>query len=95
MHDNLDVTKVETMKTEIKTLMGKYRAVPAYNIFNKRSDVILSSKGKKWYIISFNGFNVYIAGDTENTLNEIFKNIDIAFLPMNLLYDDPEMVLML
>jgi L-ascorbate metabolism protein UlaG (beta-lactamase superfamily) len=46
------------------------------------------------YIINFGEIRVYVAGDTENIpeMKEL-KNIDIAFLPMNLPYTmTPEMV---
>jgi L-ascorbate metabolism protein UlaG (beta-lactamase superfamily) len=46
------------------------------------------------YVITFGNTRVYIAGDTENVpeMGEL-KNIDIAFLPMNLPYTmTPEMV---
>jgi L-ascorbate metabolism protein UlaG (beta-lactamase superfamily) len=46
------------------------------------------------YIISFGDKRVYVAGDTENVPEmKGLKNIDIAFLPMNLPYTmTPEMV---
>jgi L-ascorbate metabolism protein UlaG (beta-lactamase superfamily) len=46
------------------------------------------------YIITFGDKRVYIAGDTENTPEmKQLKNIDVAFLPMNLPYTmTPEMV---
>lgn len=71
------------------------QAVPAYNIVNKRDGNPFHPKGNgNGYIISFGGKRIYIAGDTENTpeMAEL-KNIDIAFLPMNLPYTmTPEMV---
>jgi L-ascorbate metabolism protein UlaG (beta-lactamase superfamily) len=71
-------------------------AVPAYNIVNKRGNGdVFHPKGEgNGYIITFGGKNVYIAGDTENTPEmKALKNIDIAFLPMNLPYTmTPEMV---
>jgi len=46
------------------------------------------------YILTFADKRVYIAGDTENIPEmKALKNIDIAFLPMNLPYTmTPEMV---
>lgn len=46
------------------------------------------------YVITFGGKRVYVAGDTENTPEmTMLKDIDIAFLPMNLPYTmTPEMV---
>ena len=68
----------------------KIEAVPAYNI--KKS---FHPKGVgNGYVLTFGDKRVYIAGDTENTPEmKSLKNIDIAFLPMNLPYTmDPEMV---
>jgi len=71
-------------------------AVPAYNIVHKReSGEPFHPKGRdNGYIITFANLNLYIAGDTENTPEvKALKNIDIAFLPMNLPYTmSPEMV---
>jgi L-ascorbate metabolism protein UlaG (beta-lactamase superfamily) len=80
-----------------KTLMGlKIEAVPAYNIVQMRSPgVPYHSKGiGNGYIVTFGDKRLYIAGDTENTTEmKSLKNIDIAFLPMNLPYTmTPEMV---
>jgi L-ascorbate metabolism protein UlaG (beta-lactamase superfamily) len=71
-------------------------AVPAYNIVN------MQAPGKPFhpkgvgngYIVTFGDKRLYIAGDTENTAEmKKFRNIDIAFLPMNLPYTmTPEMV---
>ena len=46
------------------------------------------------YVITFGDKRVYVAGDTENTPEmKRLKDIDIAFLPMNLPYTmTPEMV---
>lgn len=74
----------------------KIEAVPAYNILNKRPDgAPFHPRGSgNGYIITFGDKRVYIAGDTENTPEmKALKNIDIAFLPMNLPYTmTPEMV---
>lgn len=62
-------------------------AVPAYNIINKRpTGEPFHPKGEGiGYVLSVGGKNVYVAGDTENTAEmKALKNIDIAFLPMNL-----------
>jgi L-ascorbate metabolism protein UlaG (beta-lactamase superfamily) len=74
----------------------RIQAVPAYNI------VHLSSEGQPYhprgrgngYIITFGDTRVYVAGDTENTPEmKALKDIDVAFLPMNLPYTmTPEMV---
>jgi L-ascorbate metabolism protein UlaG (beta-lactamase superfamily) len=71
-------------------------AVPAYNIVHKRDDgVPFHVKGEgNGYILTFGDTRVYIAGDTENTPEmKALKDIDIAFLPMNLPYTmTPDMV---
>jgi L-ascorbate metabolism protein UlaG (beta-lactamase superfamily) len=80
-----------------KTFAGfTVEAVPAYNIVHMRSPgVPYHPKGEgNGYIINFDSRRVYIAGDTENTPEmKALKNIDAAFLPMNLPYTmTPEMV---
>ena len=64
-------------------------AVPAYNIVHE------SSPGHPYhpkgdglgYILTIGGKRFYVAGDTENTPEmKSLKNIDVAFLPMNLPY---------
>ena len=82
---------------ETKTIAGfKIEAVPAYNIVNKRPDgKPFHPKGEgNGYVITFGDKRVYVAGDTENTPEmKQLKNIDVAFLPMNLPYTmTPEMV---
>jgi L-ascorbate metabolism protein UlaG (beta-lactamase superfamily) len=71
-------------------------AVPAYNLVHMRSPgVPYHAQGVgNGYIITFGDKRVYIAGDTENTPEmKNLRNIDIAFLPMNLPYTmTPEMV---
>jgi len=71
-------------------------AVPAYNIKNVRGDGNpFHPKGAgNGYIISLADKKVYVAGDTENIPEMAdLKDIDIAFLPMNLPYTmTPEMV---
>lgn len=81
---------------DVKTVGGlKIEAVPAYNIVHMRD------KGQPFhpkgvgngYIITFGDKRVYVAGDTENIPEmKNLKNIDVAFLPMNLPYTmTPEM----
>lgn len=64
-------------------------AVPAYNIVHE------SSPGHPYhpngvgvgYVLTIGGKKIYIAGDTENTPEmKALRNIDVAFLPMNLPY---------
>jgi len=82
---------------ETQTVEGlRIEAVPAYNIVHMRAP------GKPYhpkgvgngYVITFGDKRVYIAGDTENTPEmKKLKDIDVAFLPMNLPYTmSPEMV---
>ena len=74
----------------------KIEAVPAYNIVNKQGNgMAYHPKGNgNGYIINYGGKRIYIGGDTENTPEmALLKNIDIAFLPMNLPYTmTPQMV---
>jgi len=71
-------------------------AVPAYNRVHMRSPgKPYHPKGEgNGYVIAFGDTRVYIAGDTENTPEmKQLRDIDIAFLPMNLPYTmTPEMV---
>jgi L-ascorbate metabolism protein UlaG (beta-lactamase superfamily) len=84
---NGDVKSVQALKIE---------AVPAYNIVHlRRENVPFHPKGHgNGYIITFGDKRVYVAGDTENIPEmKALKDIDIAFLPMNLPYTmSPEMV---
>jgi L-ascorbate metabolism protein UlaG (beta-lactamase superfamily) len=82
---------------DVQTLQFiKIEAVPAYNMVHKReTGQVFHPKGEgNGYIITFGDTRLYIAGDTENTpeMKEL-KDIDYAFLPMNLPYTmTPEMV---
>ena len=71
-------------------------AVPAYNIEHMRGEGNpFHPKGEgNGYILHFGDTKVYVAGDTENIPEMAdLKNIDVAFLPMNLPYTmTPEMV---
>ena len=82
---------------DIKDLEGlKVEAVPAYNLVHMRSPgVPYHPKGEgNGYVMTFGNKRVYVAGDTENTPEmKALKDIDVAFLPMNLPYTmTPEMV---
>jgi L-ascorbate metabolism protein UlaG (beta-lactamase superfamily) len=74
----------------------KIEAVPAYNLMNgPQAGMVYHPKGDgNGYILTLGDKRIYIAGDTENTPEmKALKNIDIAFLPMNLPYTmTPEMV---
>ena len=81
---------------DVKTFDGiKVEAVPAYNLVHKReSGQPFHPKGDgNGYVITFADKKVYVAGDTENIPEmKALKDIDIAFLPMNLPYTmTPEM----
>ena len=82
---------------DVRTLEGiMIEAVPAYNIAGKRENgQPYHPKGAgNGYILTVGDKRVYVAGDTEK-IPEMkgFRNIDIAFLPMNLPYTmTPEMV---
>lgn len=70
----------------------KIESVPAYNIIRKRPNGSpFHGKGiGNGYLLSFGDKTVYVAGDTEFIPEmKVLKNIDIAFLPMNLPYTMP------
>jgi L-ascorbate metabolism protein UlaG (beta-lactamase superfamily) len=71
------------------------KAVPAYNIKHMRAEgQPFHPKGQgNGYVLRFGDKKVYVAGDTENIPEMAnLKDIDIAFLPMNLPYTmTPEM----
>jgi L-ascorbate metabolism protein UlaG (beta-lactamase superfamily) len=82
---------------DVQTVAGvPIKAVPAYNLVHTRpSGEPFHPKGSgNGYILSFGRTHLYVAGDTENTSEmKGLKEIDIAFLPMNLPYTmTPEMV---
>jgi L-ascorbate metabolism protein UlaG (beta-lactamase superfamily) len=94
----LKVSWAKTMKAgdrqEITNII--IEAVPAYNIVNERAPgQPFHPKGiGLGYILTIGDKRFYIAGDTENTPEmKALRNIDVAFLPMNLPYTmTPEMV---
>jgi len=63
----------------------KIEAIPMYNF---STDVVRHKKGEgNGYILNVDGLRIYIAGDTEGIPEMLdLKNIDIAFIPMNLPY---------
>ncbi|MDH3798891.1 MAG: MBL fold metallo-hydrolase [Desulfobacterales bacterium] len=82
---------------DMKTVDGlKIEAVPAYNLVHMRSEgVPFHTKGNgNGYVITLGDIRIYVAGDTENIPEmKQLKDIDVAFLPMNLPYTmTPEMV---
>jgi L-ascorbate metabolism protein UlaG (beta-lactamase superfamily) len=86
------------MKAGDKTIVNNItiEAIPAYNIVNMRAPgQPFHPKGVgNGYILTIGDKRFYIAGDTENTPEmKALKNIDVAFLPMNVPYTmTPEMV---
>ena len=93
-----EVSWAQPMNAGDKKVTGSItvEAVPAYNIVNMRAP------GQPFhpmgvglgFIISIGDKRIYVAGDTENTPEmKALKDIDVAFLPMNLPYTmTPEMV---
>jgi L-ascorbate metabolism protein UlaG (beta-lactamase superfamily) len=71
-------------------------AVPAYNLIHTREtgDPFHPCGHGNGYILTVGDTRVYIAGDSENTPEMMnLRDIDVAFLPMNLPYTmTPEMV---
>jgi L-ascorbate metabolism protein UlaG (beta-lactamase superfamily) len=85
------VTWAQIMRPGDKKVVNNItvEAVPAYNIINMRSPgQPFHPKGVgNGYIITIGDNKIYVAGDTENTPEmKALKNIDVAFLPMNLPY---------
>ena len=67
----------------------KIEAVPAYNIKRgPKPGQFFHPKGEfNGYVLTLGGKRIYIAGDTEATPEmRALKNIDVAFIPMNLPY---------
>ena len=59
-------------------------AIPAYNLTEERKQFHPEGRDNG-YVLGFDGFRVYISGDTENTPEmKALENIDLAFLCMNL-----------
>lgn len=81
---------------EERTVRGiRVEAVPAYNLVNRRpgGDPFHPKGAGNGYVLTLGERRVYLAGDTE-AIPEMkqLKEIDIAFLPMNLPYTmTPEM----
>ena len=70
----------------------KIEAVPMYNIKRGPSaGQLFHDKGRgNGYIVTYGGLRIYIAGDTEGIPEmRALKNIDVAFVPMNLPYTMP------
>jgi L-ascorbate metabolism protein UlaG (beta-lactamase superfamily) len=81
-------TKVQVLangeKTEVDGIA--IEAVPAYNTTAGKEKFHPQGRDNG-YVLTIGGKRVYIAGDTEDTAEmRALKDIDIAFLPMNLPY---------
>src|SRR5262249_3475515 len=75
---------------QTKTVAGvNIEAVPMYNLQRGPSaGQLFHTKGRgNGYIVTLGGKRLYFAGDTECTPEmKALKNIDVAFIPMNLPY---------
>ena len=75
---------------ETKTVGAwKIEAIPMYNLKRGPSEgKFYHDKGRgNGYIVTYGGLRIYIAGDTEGIPEmRALKNIDVAFVPMNLPY---------
>jgi L-ascorbate metabolism protein UlaG (beta-lactamase superfamily) len=79
------------MKNGESTQAGPWQieAVPMYNVKRGQSErQVFHLKGRgNGYIITYAGFRLYNAGDTEGTPEmRALENIDVALIPMNLPY---------
>ena len=78
---------------ETKTVAGiSIEAVPMYNLHRgPAAGQLFHTKGRgNGYILTLGARRVYVAGDTECTDEmRALKNIDVAFIPMNLPYTMP------
>ena len=78
---------------EKKTINGiDIEAVPMYNLQRGPSaGQLFHTKGRgNGYVVTLGGKRIYLAGDTECTPEmKALKNIDVAFVPMNLPYTMP------
>ena len=62
-------------------------AIAAYNTTAERMKFHPQARHDNGYVLTLGGKRIYIAGDTEETPEmKALKNIDVAFLPMNLPY---------
>jgi L-ascorbate metabolism protein UlaG (beta-lactamase superfamily) len=85
------ITQAKVLANGESTAWRKWKitAVPMYNIVhNQPSGQPFHDKGRgNGYVLNYGGKNFYFAGDTEGTPEmRALKNIDVAFIPMNLPY---------
>jgi L-ascorbate metabolism protein UlaG (beta-lactamase superfamily) len=76
---------------EKKQVLGiTVEAVPAYNLDPQRQQFHPKDRKDNGYVLTFGDKRVYVAGDTEAIPEmKALKDIDIAFLPINLPYTMP------
>lgn len=80
------VTEVLANGAQTTALGARIEAVPMYNLTAERLRYHTKGRGNG-YVVTMGGKRVYVAGDTEGTPEMLaLKNIDIAFIPMNLPY---------
>jgi L-ascorbate metabolism protein UlaG (beta-lactamase superfamily) len=79
-------TKVIANGASVDVMGVKFEAVPMYNTTQDRLQFHNKGRGNG-YVVTMGGKRIYIAGDTED-IPEMrnLKNIDMAFIPMNLPY---------
>ena len=85
------ITQAKPLANGESTTWKKWKitAVPMYNInHNQPSGAPYHDKGRgNGYLLNYGGKNFYFAGDTEGVPEmRALKNIDVAFIPMNLPY---------
>jgi len=86
-HEHGDHYKAETLianggSTEFNGV--KIDAIPAYNLTEERKKFHPQGRDNG-YVLTFDGFRVYISGDTEDIPEmRALENIDLAFVCMNL-----------
>lgn len=88
------MTEAKVLANGESTAWDKWRieAVPMYNLKRGPSQgQLFHDKGRgNGYVLTYGGTRFYIAGDTEGTPEmRALKNIDVAFVPMNLPYTMP------
>jgi L-ascorbate metabolism protein UlaG (beta-lactamase superfamily) len=85
------ITAAKVLANGDSTMWHKWKitAVPMYNLTHMQPNgVPYHTKGRgDGFVLSYGGKNFYFAGDTEGTPEmAALKNIDVAFIPMNLPY---------
>jgi L-ascorbate metabolism protein UlaG (beta-lactamase superfamily) len=85
---NIDKSKLVILNNGENTNQGgvSIKAIPMYNLPDDAESRHTKGRGNG-YVISFGGKNIYVSGDTED-IPEMrqLKNIDVAFVCMNLPY---------